>query len=463
MRLFLCLILSLFAAAAACAGSGSFDTAFNGSGVRVVDFSALQAESSVRDVVLAVDAQERVTMASLLTNASFGEPALGLARLLRSGRPDTSFGQQGVARIALPELRHVAAVVIDAAGRAYVAMQLQLPDFSHAWRICRLTAAGAIDSTFFGGTCANVVPHARAALSDMVLTQAGNLWLVGHAEVNQGGSNRSGLAVAQITIATQALHAEMLLLPAGQLFAGRATADVGDSVLIAGSYSANGQVDSDATYYYVTRSGSNPFFFTTGPVVAFNRGGLNFDQSVCVQHAANGLPLVGANVEQNDGMLWASFRVDPSNALDATYGSNGSTLDNIGNIGEYDRAIEMYDCAVGADGTLNLVGNYAYRTAQGNIKAMAVYRMKDGVRDLAFGGPGALPGTGRTPEVAAPGAAVHHFLAAGRHDTAEAVLATADGRLLIGGTSVRPGSGAQELVVAKLHGDSLFGDGFGGD
>lgn len=462
MRLFLYLILSLFAAAAH-AGSGNFDSAFNGGAARVIDFSVLQADFSVRDVAMAVDAQERITVATVLTNTSLGDPGLGLARLLRDGRPDTSFGQQGVARIALPELYRVSAVEIDASGRAYVAMQLQLPDFSYSWRVCRLTAAGAIDSTFFGGNCANVVPHARAGLTDMVLTQAGNLWLVGGVELNLGGSVRRGMAVAQINTTAQLIHAEVLTMPGGHMYVGRASADVGESVLVAGGYSANGQADTDATYFYITRSGTNPFFFTQGPVVAFNRGGFNFDQSVCVQHATNGLPLVGANVEQNGGTLWASFRVDPTNALDPTYGSNGSTLDNIGNIVDYGREISMYDCAVGPDGALNLVGSYAYSTAQGNVRAMAVYRMKDGLRDSAFGGPGARPGTGRTPEVAGVGAAVHHFLPAARNDTAEAVIATVDGRLLIGGTSMRSGSGALDLVIAKLHGDSLFGDGFGGD
>jgi hypothetical protein len=41
------------------------------------------------------------------------------------------------------------------------------------------------------------------------------------------------------------------------------------------------------------------------------------------------------------------------------------------------------------------------------------------------------------------------------------ILATPEGRLLVAATSGRTAASGWDLVVARLHGDSLFGSGFG--
>ncbi|HJU39460.1 MAG TPA: hypothetical protein VJ724_07790 [Tahibacter sp.] len=463
MRVFLALVFSVFAAAAARAGSGSFDTAFNGTGVRIVDFSAFATGYSVRDAAMAVDAQGRATLGTVvITDTTY---ALGLARVLKNGRLDPTFGTQGVAYVPLPQLERVIALKLDASGRAYVAMILREPG-GFSWRTCRLTAAGGIDATFFGANCANVVPTATALMTDMIVTDNGNPWMIGSATVNVAGTPRSGLAISQVNAATSTVHTEVMALPTGYLYTARAIADVGESIVVAGSWFGNGGADTDVTTYYVTRSGSNPFFFTSGAVVPFNRGGTNDDGGACLAREPNGLMLVGANVAQAGGMAWGTARLDLNLALDTTYASNGLTVDYIGNVLDYGRDIRLSACALGPDGVLNLAGRYTFTPvgAPNVMTAMAVYRMKNGARDIAFGGAGAAPGVAVDPPLAMPGSALHYYRpqpAPGpRYDTAEQIHATADGRLVVSGVSSTDNGATSGVVVARLHGDSLFGDGF---
>lgn len=93
MRTFLFLLLSLVTPAAAQAGSGNFDTVFNGTGVRFVEFSPLVNPYLLHDVNMAFDAQGR--MAVVLQNGNGGNPALGIARVLCNGSLDTDFGDLG--------------------------------------------------------------------------------------------------------------------------------------------------------------------------------------------------------------------------------------------------------------------------------------------------------------------------------------------------------------------------------
>lgn len=125
MRIVLLLFLSLLTAADARASGGNFDNAFNGTGVWVVDFSALQSGYSARYAAMAVDAQERITLAVKLEREDVASTGLGLARLLPDGKLDPSFGSQGIARVPLLDLERVVALKIDAAGRVYLALQLR--------------------------------------------------------------------------------------------------------------------------------------------------------------------------------------------------------------------------------------------------------------------------------------------------------------------------------------------------
>jgi uncharacterized delta-60 repeat protein len=140
--------------------SGALDATFGSAGVAVTE-NVGNCATGCGEPQLVVDSAGRAVVVGR-TNEG-----LVLARFTTSGIKDASFGTNGVARIALAnvQLLKVGTVAADAKGRLVVGMQSA--QSSSGFSAVRITAAGALDSTF---------ADAGSYAIDLALRGAGIVW-----------------------------------------------------------------------------------------------------------------------------------------------------------------------------------------------------------------------------------------------------------------------------------------------
>ena len=461
------------------AASGSVDRAYaNGSGVRIVDFSATAGVVAGASVVQAfpatqLDAQGRLVLAAVVIsgNSFLG---IGVTRLLADGSDDTSFGTQGqiLMPFSTPFGTGIYAVRVDGSGRPLLALQVDDGTIT-TWRACRLTLSGALDTSFFGTGCTSVEAYNGAQLKDMVVLANGNIWMVGAGPSPSGSGTKDVIVVARVDLAALTTIDEVFE-DVYSLSARRALADTsGEGATLVGSSNPTGSSYRDVSVMHLSHDEFN-FSVEWLKSVGFDQPGPTSDDGTCIDRQSDGRLLIGVDVEDSPGNhSWGTFRMDTDGNFDPTYapaaGLGGRTLDQISNVGAYGSNISLYDCAVDSAGGFDLAGvfSFADTLAPGNPSSSvgAVVRMNDGVRDSGFGGAAALPGTGHTPALMQAGVAMHSYrsLALGhpRFDALDRLQPTRDGRLLVVGPSQRIGFNSFDIAVMKLYGDALFGDGFG--
>jgi hypothetical protein len=447
---------------------GSVDPYFgDGDGVQLVDFSErVGLPVNQFEPRGEVDALGRLVVATTIFGVGNASNGLGLARLTANGHFDPDFGSGGLVFLPVAGMVSVAAVRFDDEGRALVAFQLG-QGAARLWRTCRFTERGELDATFFGTNCATAAPALGAYLSDMVLTDAGNPWMVGSVTLLDEGVARGHVVVTQVDAGLGATRSQIFKQNAASIGAYAALPLLlGDGIVATGRYAPDGG-SSDVPLFAIT-FGNGEFFFEFMSSFAFDRGDVNEDVGRCVLRQADGKLLVGADVDQNGGQFWGTYRTSAFGVHDAGYASGtGFTIDNVGNVIDYGRNIVLDDCSASRDGGMNLVGRYIFADplAPGSSSVVpALFRMRDGSRDTVFGGPTAVPGTGHSPAAMLPGVAMHLFRplqeAYPRVDTGAAAVPTPDGAVLLIGASRRAGEERYDIGVMRLDVERFFRDGF---
>jgi hypothetical protein len=462
----LLLILLLAVAPAARAYPGGADPNFGGGdGIVLLDFAALAGANPQQiSPVVAVDSLERVWLAAWISGSTAS--GLGLARLLRDGTPDPTFGDGGLALLPFATMSNVTALKFDNSGRALVAFQTGNGG-TRVWRTCRLSENGALDPAYFGPNCATAGVPAGAVLNDLVPLPNGGAWMLGAATINDGMGARGAIALAQIDPVVGVVRSDVHSIGFAHLGATRGVTGGGDSVLLTSTYRPDAQAHSDIAMYFVSHD--TPGFFYNGlGTFPYDRGDTNEDTPQCLQRLPNDRLIGAASVARVGGRFWGTFRLDGSFQLDPAYapGFGGRTIDNITNVIDYGGNIGLVGCALSADGTLNLVGNVLYPdpdAAGANSSLPAVFRMRDGARDTGFGGPLAQPGTPYSPSLPQVGTAIHPYAPATpagttRLHVASAIAATRRD-LVIAGHIVANDS-RTTIAVMKLLADTLFADDF---
>src|SRR5262249_55476854 len=130
---------------------GSLDTSFDGDGRAVVPFPESGTTFSfARGRSLAVPPHGGIVLAGLLSTRLRGPPRV--ARLTASGALDTSFGTGGRARVTVPNgitfFSDPVEVAVQSDRRIVLAWTVSGSGVSQQFLVARLTASGALDPSF---------------------------------------------------------------------------------------------------------------------------------------------------------------------------------------------------------------------------------------------------------------------------------------------------------------------------
>jgi hypothetical protein len=233
---------------------------------------------------------------------------------------------------------------------------------------------------------------------------------------------------------------------------------------LTGAYTATGG-NTDILLAAIGATGSS-YNYQILTSVAFDVGGSLSDIGNCIVLTPDSGYLIGAATDSGiNGTYWSSVKLTYNGQLDTNYGNGGKSVHLIADP-ELGLNYAVNDCAVSADGALNMVGTY-YFTDPGvsaSAQAATIYRMlPSGVPDPDFGGAAAVPGMFYTLEY--PGTVLDYYRPVSasrpRTDTAEHVHATLPhtGSMLIDGVSRRTdGTSNGDAAVMRILGDDIFND-----
>lgn len=468
-----------FFSAAASAAVGNADLTFGNGGITLVDFTPVlhSADPAVLNAFAAVDAQGRTWAAARvfgLINGSVSEVGLGLTRLTRSGQLDGSFGSAG--RMFLPNAHSgaqffVAGLRIGADDRAYVAYAEGDDDASIVWHACRIGANGNFDPAFYAGGCASATPVAGASVNDLQLGADGSVWMLGSAR--DTNTNRYAPVAARFDSAGSAARIGIFGTPGVDVVPSAGAVSAAGDLLFTGQYTpATPITNVDAVVGRIHPNGSQ--LELSGVVaVGFDGSGSTTDVGRCLSLTAHEEAVIGVEVYSGGtGPDWASARVllTLGTPLDATYGTDGRTRDQIANAFPADvgnSSSEIRGCQLGRDGAFNLTGYYEFVDPDAPAfpnYALAIHRLRgNGMIDQGFGGGDELPGVFRPLSHA--GTVLHYLRPAAaprpRADFGWSVSNVPHtGALIIGGVSSRTdNSGYSDLAVIRVIGDGIFDSG----
>ncbi len=326
----------------------------------------------------------------------------------REGVPNPAFGVGGIAAPELgPGSEYSNSLTVLPDGRILVAGHIERwtgENWNHDLGLTRLTAAGAVDATFGGGTgYVNFnVPVSPNAYDD--------LQAVG---VQSVGPNAGKVVVAGSSMD--------LNVPNG-LAASAAVA----------RFTADGAIDAGAAGFGQVSGGSPQGFRVTNfaPVSNGFRGQVvqPDDKLVAVGHVS----FDGNNIQAVVARYTANGDLDP------TFSGDGYLTD------PDPRFTGARSAAVQADGRIVVVGTG--RGADGRQDFTVVRYMPDGTRDATFGSGGYA--------ILAPGGT-------GATESGYGVAIQPDGRIVVGGLIIAAGQSQAEVMVARLNTNGTLDTGFG--
>jgi uncharacterized delta-60 repeat protein len=436
--------------------------------VLLANYSAFDLDANAGDVVTSAD----VAPDGKLVVAGYAHDGTNLwvlvvSRYLTNGQLDTTFGSGGrvvdpLNAVGLGYSSYARAVKVLADGRIVVGGSLVAPFNITVMMALRLTASGALDTSFGGGGVTTVNygldPNEVDEANAMAIDRSGRIVLAGSIDVTPG--NRD-IGVVRLT-------------PSGQLdtnfgFGGLVEVafdysgpnlDLGFGVAVAPS----GKIVVGGTTRYQPSGGPLSFNFAIAQllpdgsldagfgnnghqIAAFDHGGTNNDIIRSVAVDDRNRILVGGESARSSGVWdYAVARFLPNGAPDTSFNSVGFRFDTFScsvACGERD---SVHSIALQGDGKILLAGP-TYTTATGNYDFGVSRLLADGTLDTHFGNGGRF-----------------HYNwnhgAGNDDDTAEAVVLGKDGRILVAGTIEYnfPDTDWGHMTLANHY---IFGDGFG--
>ena len=155
--------------------SGALDTGFGSSGIAIIDTGT--GNENGDGIAVALQSDGSIILAGLLKPG--GTESLGVARLTSTGSLDASFGSSGFVTSGVSGgYGRGSAVVVDGSDRVLVCGWGD--DGSGLWRVVRLTAAGAFDTSFGSGGIVDLRDEIEtSACSALALQADGKILLAG--------------------------------------------------------------------------------------------------------------------------------------------------------------------------------------------------------------------------------------------------------------------------------------------
>ena len=169
-------------------------------------------------------------------------------------------------------------------------------------------------------------------------------------------------------------------------------------------------------------------------------GATLFDRCNAVAVLADGSVLAAGSTAQNSG--WnnvALLRYTPAGALDASFGQGGRVIVNAAANASSDN--DARALAVQADGRILIAGG---ASGSGNNPDLLVMRfLANGTPDATFGAGGRV------------------LTSIGIDDAANALAIQPDGRIVVAGSAIPPGSSSRDVVVARYNANGVLDATFG--
>ena len=420
---------------------GSFDTGFDGDGMRVFDFGQAAGGASApktTDIVfdIAVQPDGKIVTAGAITLSNQGRVAL--ARLNVDGSLETSFGTGGVVTTPFANYSGASAnaVTVDDQGRIVAAGTAGIPgsngrvtDFD--FFVARYTPNGALDTSFDGDGFA-VTPFSTSSetVNGVATAPGGKIVVAGGtfggasgdiavARYNDDGSPDAGFSGdGKATVGLTAVNTSGQPVATNESAAGLAVQSDG-AILLSGRNSAGAGVTLVAETFIVRLDGKAVSAdLDDGPGVV-----VPGDDSYVILGGVMTTPTGGFED-------FAASRFDSSGNLDTSYGNNGvAVADFIGSGFSQASAAAVQDDGKIVAGGLTIVSN-------ANLRDLAFARYNpDGSLDPAFGNGGHVQVDLGTPGV--------------NTERVSALALDAQGRIVFAGAITDPATKTDNMLVGR--------------
>ena len=364
-------LVSIHIASIALAASGNLDPSFSGNGL--VSLRPGDGEAQAFAVTQQINGK--------LVLAGWGKHGFLVARLLKNGRPDDSFGTDGFATGAFDDGNGSASAVIQQAdGKLVVAGSVDSPNGTSDIALARFDSDGVLDSTFGeSGLVTLDIDGSHDSASALVLQADGKLVIAGAAIFNQkycmlfarfnaDGSidttfGSGGTTLVRFGSGTEATASDLVQQPDGKLVA-------------VGTVFRDG-ARTTAGVARVTENGApDPSFSGNGRLAIDVIAG--YAAGVAIQ--PDGAILIAGYAAVAGGIGGAAlWRVDADGGLDSDFGTDGVAKVKIGT-GSFLSAV-----VVQADGKLAASGGTPIDGRPGPQDMVLTRFNSDGSVDATFG------------------------------------------------------------------------------
>lgn len=414
---------------------GFLDTSFNG-GFRTLSFGGIDEATS-----LALQPDGKIVLAGFTTQGGveFNDGDFVVARLTATGALDTTFSGDGLAYVDFGGDDRASAVAVRDDGRIVVAGTRS--GSSGNFIVASLNADGTLDNSFGAAGKQNHSFGSFGQLTALALTPGGSIVLAGFA--NTGFTNDFVVMRLQAngTLDSSFSGDGRQSISFGNDDRAQALALQPDGkVVVAGTWDggsadfALARLNDDGSLDTTFSSdGRQNLTFGTGPF-----GGVERARGVAVQ--PDGKIVVGgftdAGSTSGNPNNFAVARLTTGGALDLTFHETGKTLIDFGSD---DRATGL---ALAPDGRLVLAG-YTNAGSSPETNSFALARLHtDRLLDLSFGGDG------------------RQTISFGNDDRANAVAVQPDGKILLAGTW---DGGQPDFAIVRLGANGTPDNSFAGD
>ncbi len=420
---------------------GSLDTSFDGDGKRTIDFGSPNDYGNS----VAVQADGRILVGGYSYQSVTGND-FAVARLNTDGSLDTAFDGDGKATVDFGNSYDIGnSVAVQADGRILVGGYSYQPGAGTGLdlAVVRLNADGSMDTSFDGDGERTIDFGGSDDYGQSVAVQADGRILVGGYRAYNGVDFEVARLNADGTLDASFDGDGEQTVDFGNTYDyGYSVAVQADGKVLVGGYSYQGPTGADLAVARLDTNGSLDASFDVDGKRTIDFGNTyDYGYSVAVQ--ADGRVLVGGYSGQpGTGADFAVARLNTNGSLDTGFDGDGRVTTEFGRPSD-DFIANSGSLAVQADGKIVAVG-YSFQSVTGNDFAVVRYNT-DGTLDGGFG-----TGGTRTIDFGTPS------------DIGLSVAVQADGKILIGGYSNQPGTG-YDFAVARLNGDGSLDTTFDGD
>lgn len=381
--------------------------------------------------------------------------------LLSDGVIDPGFGTGGKVLAAFPlsagGVDFATSVAVQADGKTVVAGYVQKSGSDYDFGVARFNTDGSLDGTFGTGGLATIAfdvgGNKGDYATDVAIAPDGKIVVGGYAQIDYTGA--TDFAVARLTstgqldttFAGSGKARTNFQLNGGTLNNARSLVVQPDGKVILAGESQRGSLgDYDFTVARFTADGILDDGFGTGgkAVIAFNRGGTNYDSARSVALQSDGKIVVGGYAQGTGSDAdFAAARLNADGTPDGTFGNGGKATVgfNLG-AGNFDAANSV---AIAPDGKIVLAGRVQLNSA-GNYDFGVARLNANGTLDGSFAG----------------GQVVVPFdLGGNGGDNGRAVVVQPDGKVVVAGEVERDTTGNNDFGLIRLNADGTIDGTFG--